>query len=61
MLDNPAEVHHQHLVSDMFDDRKIMGNEDVRNTGFLLQIHQQIEHLRLDRYIQRRHRFIGDN
>ena len=43
----------------MFHHRKIMRDEQVRQPLIALQIHQQIDHLRLDRHIKRRNRLIG--
>ncbi len=33
----------------------------VGQAELLLQVGQQIQHLRLDRYVERRHRFVGDD
>ena len=37
-----------------------MRNEQIAQTHFALQLHQQIEHLALDGHIQRAHRFIAN-
>ena len=37
-----------------------MRNEQIRQTQPLLQIHQQVDDLRLNRNIERRHRFVTD-
>ena len=38
-----------------------MGNEQVREREFLLQVFEQVQHLRLNRYIERGDRLIGDD
>ena len=37
-----------------------MGDEQVRQAQALLQVHQQVEHLRLDRDVERRHRLVAE-
>ena len=56
-----AEVHHQHLVGDQLDDREVVRDEDVGDAGLVLQVHQQVQHLRLDRDVERRDRLVGDD
>ena len=38
-----------------------MGNKEVRQPQLLLEAHQQIDHLSLDRHIQSRNGFITDD
>src|SRR5262249_17960662 len=45
----------------MLDDRKIMGDKQIGEPELLLQVLQEIDDLGLDRYIQRRHRFVADD
>ena len=59
-LDDPAEVHHEHVVGDQLDHRQVVRDEDVGDAGLLLQVHEQVEHLRLDRDVERRNRLVGD-
>ena len=58
LLDHLAEVHHQHFVGNQLDHREVVRNEHVGDLGFVLQVHQQVQHLRLDRHIERRHRLV---
>ena len=37
-LDNPASIHHGDIIRDMPDDGKIVGDEQVGEPEFLLQI-----------------------
>ena len=58
-LYDSAEVHHGDLIGEMFDDGKIVRDEQIRDVAFLLQIVEQIQNLGLNRNIQRGNRFIG--
>ena len=56
-----AEVHHEHLVGDQLDDGEVVRDEDIGDAGLFLQVHQQVQHLRLDRDVERRDRLVGDD
>ena len=43
----------------MLHDRKIVGNEQIRQVVLLLQIHQKIDDLRLNRHVERRDRLVA--
>src|SRR6266478_5992133 len=60
-LDDATEIHDRNALADMLDDRQIMGNKEISETEFLLQVLQQIDDLGLDRHIQCRYRFIADD
>ena len=45
----------------MLNNRKVVGNKQIRRTVFLLQVRKQIEHLCLDGNVQRGNRLIADN
>ena len=51
LLDNPAEVHHRDFVAQIFHHREVMANQHVAQPELVLQVFQQIEHLRLDRHV----------
>ena len=55
------EIHHGNAIRDVPDDREIVRDEDVGQAEFLLQILHQVDHLRLNRHIERAHRFVGDD
>ncbi len=57
-LDNLSEVHHGRAVADVLDDGEAMRDEQARQTQFLLKFFQQVDHLRLDRHVERRHRLV---
>ena len=59
-LDDPAGIHHQHLVGDLGDDAEIMGDDQDRHAEPLLQVAQQVEDLGLDGDVERRGRLVGD-
>ncbi len=57
-LDDAAEVHHGHAVAQELHHREVVRDEQVAQPKPLLQRHQQVEHLRLDRHVQRRQRLV---
>ena len=60
-LDDLAEIHHRDAVADVLDHREVVGDEQVGEAEFLLQVHQQVDHLRLHRDVERRHRLVADD
>ena len=60
-LDDPAEVHDGNAVGDVADDGEVVGDEDVGEVELLLQLDEQVQHLRLDRDVERRDRLVGDD
>ncbi len=58
-LDDAAEIHHRDAVADMGDDGEVMRDEQIRKTMLALQVDQEIDHLGLDRHIERRHRLVA--
>ena len=60
LLDDLAQVHHGHTIGSVVDDRQVVGNEQVGQAVLLLEVLQQVDDLRLDRDIQRRHRLVQD-
>ncbi len=56
-----AEVHHHDAPADVLDHRKIMRNEQIGQAMRFAQILKQVDDLRLDRNIERAHRFIADD
>ncbi len=45
----------------MADDREVVRDDHVREPELVLEVVQQVDHLRLDRHVQRRDRFVGDD
>ena len=60
-LDNLAEIHHRDASADMFHHAQIVRDKKIGQLEFLLQILQQVQYLRLDRHIERGHRFVADD
>ena len=52
-LDDRSLIHDHDLVGNVFDDRKIVRDEDVRKVIFVLKVREQVQHLRLHRDIER--------
>ena len=52
-LDQLADVHHRHAITNVADDGEIMRDEQIGQLEFLLQFLQQIEDLRADRHVER--------
>ncbi len=47
-LNDLPQGHDRHPAADVLDHREVMGNEQVSQTEFLLQVLEEIYHLRLD-------------
>src|SRR5579859_2809816 len=56
-----AQVHHPNPVADVFHDRQIVSDEEVSQAELSLEITEQIQNLRLDRYVEGRDRFVADD
>jgi len=60
LLDHTAAVHDHGAAADFSDYTEVMGDENNRCAGFVLQFLYLFKHLCLGRDIQRRGRLIGD-
>ena len=58
-LDDAAEIHHGDAVADMGDDGEIVRDEQIGEAVLALQVDQQIDHLGLDRDVERRYRLVA--
>ena len=45
---------------DVPDDGEVVGDDQVGEPEPLLEVGEQVEHLRLHRHVERRHRLVGD-
>ena len=61
MFHKLAVLHHHHLIGDLANDRQIMGDEQVTQSPFGLQVVEQAQHLILHKHIQRGHGLITDS
>ena len=57
-LDDLAEVHDGDAVGDVAHDRQIVRDEEVRQAEAALQLLEQVDDLRPDRHVERRHRLV---
>ena len=60
-LDDPSQIHHRHAAADVPHEPQIVRDEQVGQLQSLLQIHQQVDDLRLDGDVERRDRLVGDD
>src|SRR4051812_25304718 len=56
-----AQVHHGHAVAHVAHDGEIVGDEDDRQPELALKVTQQVQDLRLDRDVEGRDGFVGDD
>ena len=61
VFDDAAQVHHRNARGDVLDHGKIVRDKNKRQAEPALQIGQKIDDLRLDRNVERRHRFVADD
>ena len=59
-LDDLTEVHHGDAVAEVLDDGEVVGHEQDREAEAPLQVAEQVEDLRADRDVERRHGLVGD-
>jgi hypothetical protein len=59
-LGDLAEIHHHHPIRHEAHHVEIMGDEDEGEAELVLEVEQEIEHLRLDRLVERRDRLVED-
>ncbi len=60
-FDNAPEIHDEHAVGEIANDRKIMRNEEIGKRQLRLHLDQQVEDLRLDRKVEGRDRLVADD
>src|SRR3546814_10402002 len=53
-LDDLAEVHHGDLGAEVPDHSQVVGDEQEGDVELLLQVLQEVDHLRLDRHVEGR-------
>ncbi len=58
-LDDAPEIHDHGSVADVSHDGHVVGDQQQREPELLAQIGEEVEHRRLDRYVEGRDRFIG--
>ena len=60
-LDDAAEIHHRDAVADVPHHGEVVADEEIGEPVLLLQVDQQVQHLRLHRDVERRDRLVGDD
>ena len=60
-FDELADIHDRNPIADVFDDTEVVGDEEIGEAEFVLQAHEQVEDLSLNRDIEGRDRLIGDD
>ena len=61
LLDHPAEVHDADPVADVPHDGQVVGDDEVGEVELVLQLLEQVDHLRLHRDVEGRDRLVGDD
>jgi hypothetical protein len=61
LLHHPPEVQHHHPMADLAHHRQVVADEHHRQAQTLLQVDQQVDDLRADGHVQRRHRLVADH
>ena len=56
-----AEVHDGDAVADVFDDRQVVRDEQIREIKLLLQVFEQVDDSRLNRYVERGDGLVADD
>ena len=57
-LHDLSQIHHRDAAADVLDEPQIVRDEQIRQLQLLLQIHQQVDDLRLHRHVERRDRLV---
>ena len=60
-LDDLSQVHDGDAVADVLHHAQVVRDEEVGQAELGFQLGHQVEHLRLNRHIERGHRFVGDH
>ena len=60
-LADPAEVHDHDPVADVTHHREVVRDEEIGEVELALEILEQVDDLRLDGDVERRHRLVADD
>ena len=60
-FDDSAKIHHEDSLADMLYNGQIVGDEQIRQVVFALEINEQINNLRLDGNVERAHSFVTND
>ena len=59
-LDDAAQVHHHDPVGQMAHDAQVVADEQIGQAELLAQVHEQVQHLGLDRHVERGDGLVAD-
>ena len=59
-LDDLTRIHHVHAVRVARDDAQVVGDDDDGGTQLAAEPREDLQHLRLDRYVERRRRLVRE-
>ena len=59
-LDDAPQIHDDHAVGEVLDHAEIVADEQIREVEVGSELHEEIQHLRLNRDIERGDRFVAD-
>src|ERR1044071_1610051 len=59
LFDYLAQIHNCHTVRYVFHDRQIVRDEQISQLEFLLKLVEQVQYLRLNGNVERRHGFVA--
>ena len=60
-LDDPPEIHDRDAARQVPHHAQVVRDEQIRELEAPLQLEQEVQDLRLDRHVERRHRLVGDD
>ena len=60
-LHDGAQIHDAQTVADMLDHAQVVGDEQIGEVEFVLQIHENVQNLGLDGHVQGGYRLVGDD
>src|SRR5690606_24759207 len=58
-LDDPAQVHDGHAIGYVPDHAQVVADEQISKAVLFAQVHEQVDDLRLDGYVQRGHGLVA--
>jgi hypothetical protein len=59
-LDDSSLAHHDDLLGELPHDREVVADQQVADAGRVPDVGEQVEHLRLDRHVERGDRLVED-
>ena len=60
-LDNATEIHDRHIIGQKAQRRQVVGDEQIGEVPFVLEVFQEVEDLGADGDVERGHRLVADD